>query len=77
MAASSGQAPSAPRQQTTSASLVPATLGEVRRILPDGGTRLPARGTSALSAGVVTALTSAGFIVHRLSGPPASAPLWP
>ncbi|MGH9059954.1 MAG: cell wall-binding repeat-containing protein, partial [Acidimicrobiales bacterium] len=59
----------APILLTTSATLSPATLAEIQRVLPTGGTVYLLGGTSALSAGVATTLTSAGFTVKRLSGP--------
>ena len=54
---------------TQSTELHPAALAEIQRVLPAGGTVWITGGESALSAGVAEALTEAGFVVARLSGP--------
>lgn len=47
----------------------PATMAEIDRVLPDGGTVYLMGGTAAQSEDVELALTAAGYEVDRLAGP--------
>jgi putative cell wall-binding protein len=53
---------------TAPTSLDPAVQAELIRVLPKGGTVYILGGTSAISTGVETAITSLGFTVSRISG---------
>jgi hypothetical protein len=53
---------------TPSSTLDPRTLAEIQRVLPAGGTVFALGGTAALSAGVASSLTAAGFTVTRYGG---------
>ncbi|MGH9128301.1 MAG: cell wall-binding repeat-containing protein [Acidimicrobiales bacterium] len=46
----------------------PATLAEIKRVLPAGGNVAVLGGTSAISASVANAITGAGFVVTRVAG---------
>ncbi|MGH9068685.1 MAG: cell wall-binding repeat-containing protein, partial [Acidimicrobiales bacterium] len=54
---------------TESSHLDAATLAEITRVLPKGGTVYVLGGDNALSASVVSSLTSNGFKAPRISGP--------
>ena len=54
---------------TATAALTPATLAEIQRILPIGGTVYLLGGNSAISPAVQTSLTALGYSVQRIAGP--------
>ena len=54
---------------TQQESMHPATMAEIDRVLPDGGTVYLMGGTAAQSEDVELALTAAGYEVDRLAGP--------
>ena len=58
----------APLLLTTTATLAPGVLDEVRRVLAPGGTAWLLGGTDALAPDVEQQLVAAGFMVRRLAG---------
>jgi YVTN family beta-propeller protein len=61
-------AKTAPLLLTVGASLPPATLAEIQRVLPSGGTVYVLGGTTAVPASVESQLTGLGYTVTRYSG---------
>lgn len=53
---------------TDPSSISTATINEIKRVLPAGGPVYVLGGTSAISDTVSTAITNAGFVVHRVGG---------